>query len=322
MSDYEVVLADTYYLRDLVEEITLEDSLEEIAYRASIRLTVTPDCPAIAPGQTLRISGVPYGGKGMKELLNPGVVWECSSSNNGTKHLNVTAYDRTIYLAKSEDERLMQAGQTASQRLKLYAKDWEIKTGTVPDTRIALARSIKRCQSIFSMMLEDLKETADKGGDLYRPRMTPAGLELAKVGGNSTVWELETVEEVSQNRTLEGAVTQVKVLGNQSDDEKLSPVLALVKGETAKYGTLQKVIQDCKIETVAQAQKAAKNALLGMQETFAVTAPDINTIRAGDKVRLNGLDLIVTRATHRLGTPGHMELELAAEAKVRRDFCA
>jgi hypothetical protein len=110
------------------------------------------------------------------------------------------------------------------------------------------------------------------------------------------------------------------VLGSGSD-EKLSPVLALTKGETEKYGTLQKVIQDCKIETVDEAKKAAKNALAGMQETFSATAPDINTIRAGDKVRLNGLELIVTHAVHRLGTPGHMELELAAEEKVRRDFC-
>ncbi|WP_019005740.1 XkdQ/YqbQ family protein [Cohnella laeviribosi] len=318
---YEVVLADKYYLRDLIEEITLEDSLEEIAYRASIQLAVTPDFPGIAPGQPIRISGVPYGSTGMKYLLHPGMVWECTSFNSGTKRMTVTVYDRTIYLAKSEDERLMPAGQTASQRLKLYAKEWGIPVGSVPDTRITLARSMKRSQSIFSMIQGDLKETAEKGGDLYRARMTPEGLSLVKIGGNAEVWELAEVESVAQTRTLEGAVTQVKVLGCQSGDDKLSPVLAVVKGETAKYGTLQKVLQDASVETVAQAQKAAKNLLMGMQETFSVTAPDINTIRAGDKVRLNGMDLIVHYVKHRLGTPGHMELELSTEPKVRRDFC-
>lgn len=322
MSDYEVILGGRYDLRDLVEEITLEDSLEEIAYRATIRLTVTPDLPVVAPGQELRIRGVPFGGQALTDLLHPGLVWECVSENAGSKHLNLTVYDRTIYLAKSEDELLMPAGQTASQRLKLYAKNWGIPVGNVEDTKIALARNIKRSQTIFSMMMEDLKETADKGGGLFRPRMTPSGLELVRMGSNAEVWELETVESVTQTRTLEGAVTQVKVLGSQADDEKLSPVLALVKGEVEKYGTLQKVLQDCKIETVEQAQKAAKNMLLGLQETYAVTAPDINTIRAGDKVRLNGLDLLVTHATHRLGPSPHMELELAAEDKVRRDWCA
>jgi len=317
----EIVLDGRYDLGDLAEEITLEDSLEEIAYRASIRIAVTPDLPAIGPGQSLRIAAVPYGETAMRELLHPAVIWECASTDSGVKRLNITAYDSTIYLAKSEDERLMAAGQTASQRLKLYAKDWDIAVGNVPDTEIALARSVKRAQSIYAMMQEDLKETVDKGGDMYRPRMTAEGLTLVKLGGNSTIWELESIEELSQTRSLEGAVTQVKVLGSQDNDKKLSPVLAVVQGDTARYGTLQKVLQDCDVTTVEQARRAGRNLLLGMQESFAVTAPDIVAIRAGDRVRLNGMDLYVTRVTHKLGWPGHMDLELSAEAKVRRDWC-
>ncbi|MCD9020506.1 XkdQ/YqbQ family protein [Cohnella silvisoli] len=319
---YDVVLGNQFYLRDLVEEISLEDSLEEIAYKANIRLAVTSDMPSITPGQSIRISGTPYGGSGVTNLLHPGVVWDCSSSNSGRKHIGLTVYDRTIYLAKSEDERLMPAGQTASQRLKQYAKDWGIPIGDVTDTVETLARNIKRSQSIFSMIQEDLKETVDKGGDLFRPRMTSKGLELVKLGSNKKAWKLETLEDVTQNRTLEGAITQVKVLGAQTSEEKLSPVLAVEKKDTEKFGTLQKVIQDSKIETTAQAKNAAKRALLGIQETFSVTAPDINTIRAGDEVWLNGISLWVTRVTHRLGTPGHMDLELAAPNKVRRDYLA
>ncbi|MBB6674507.1 XkdQ/YqbQ family protein [Cohnella nanjingensis] len=319
---YEVVYANKYYLKHFVEEISLEDSLEEIAYRANIRLAVASDLPIITPGQEIRVSGIAYGGSQMSYLLNPGVVWECESSNNGTKHLSVTVYDRTIYLAKSEDELLLPTGQTASQRLRQYAQSWDIPIGNVPDTKIVLARSVKRSQSIFSMMMEDLKETADKGGDLYRPRMTPNGLELAKLGNNAKVWELEYVQDTTQKRTLEGAVTQVKVLGSQGGDTSLSPVLAVVKGETDKYGTLQKVLQDCKIETAQQAREAANRTLLGMQETFSVNAPDINTLRAGDRVKLNGMELFVTNVRHQLGEPGQMQLELAKEAKVRRDWCA
>lgn len=319
---YEIVLGNRYYLRDLIEEISLEDSLEEISYKANIRLVVTPELPGIVPGQEIRVSGIPYGGTGMSYLLHPGVVWECSSTNSGTKHLSITAYDRTIYLAKSEDERLMPAGQTASDRLKLYAKEWGIPVGNLPDTSISLARNIKRTQTLYSMIQEDLKETADKGGELFRPRMTVNGLELIKLGDNKTKWDLEMVEDVTQSRTLEGAVTQVKVLGATASEEKLAPVLAVVKKDVEKFGTLQKVIQDSKIETVDQAKKAAQKTLTGIQETFSVTAPDINLIRAGDEVRLNGITLWVTRVTHRLGTPGHMDLELAAPGKVRRDYLA
>lgn len=318
---YEVVLAEKWDLSEFVEEITLEDSLDEIAYRANIRLAVTGELPAIAPGQTLRVTGSPYGSSGKEHLLHPGIVWECQSDNRGSKHLSLTVYDHTIYLAKSEDERLMPAGQTASQRLKAYAKDWNIPVGTLLDTDIRLSRNIKRSQTIMSMIMEDLKETADKGGGLFRPRMTSGGLEFVRLGSNRIVWNLEMLEQVTQTRTLEGAVTQVKVLGAARNENQLSPVMAIVRKDTEKYGTLQKIVDDCKIETPGQARTVAKKLLLGMQESFSITAPDINIIRAGDRVRLNNsMDLLVTRVTHRLGEPGHMDLELAAEDKVRRDY--
>nr|WP_255570538.1 phage portal protein [Cohnella sp. CFH 77786] len=313
-------MGDKFDISDFVEEISLEESLEEIAYRANLRLLVTERLPAIAPGQSIRISGTPYGGTGTAALLHPGIVWECQSDNSGSKHLSVTVYDRSIYLAKSEDEKLMPAGQTASQRLRVYAKEWGIPVGSVADTSIKLSRNIKRAQSIMSMILEDLKETVDKGGDMFRARMTPAGLGLVKLGSNATVWGLEMVEQVAQTRTLEGAVTQVKVLGAASDEKKLSNVLAVEKKDTAKYGTLQKIVQDCAIQTPGEAKAAARKLLLGLQETFSVTAPDINAIRAGDRVILNQMPLIVKHVNHRLGEPGHMELELAAEDKVRRDY--
>lgn len=317
---WEVVLADQHDISAFVEELTLEESLDEIAYRATMRLIVTNDLPFIGPGQAIRISGVPFGGSKREPLLHPGVVWECQSDNSGSKHLSVTVYDRSIYLAKSEDERLMPSGQTASQRLRAYAKDWEIPVGDVAETSTALSRGIKRAQSIMSMIMEDLKETADKGGGLFRPRMTPAGLGLVKLGSNDPVWELSLLESVTQTRTLEGAITQVKVLGASPGDNRLSPVLAVERKETGKYGTLQKIVEDSKIKTAAQAKEAARKLLLGMQETFSVTAPDINTIRAGDRVRLNGMDLFVKQVKHRLGGSPHMELELAAEDKVRRDY--
>lgn len=170
--------------------------------------------------------------------------------------------------------------------------------------------------------MADLKETVAKGGDMYRPRFVPGGgLELVKLGSNETVWVLEleqNIEEFTQRRTLEGTVTQVKVLGNASEDQR-SPVLALVKGETDKYGTLQKVLNDSKITSSGQAQTAGQKMLTGVQETFTVTGIDINTIRAGDKVQLNGMELLVKSVRHELGSPGHMTLELTWPEVIRRE---
>jgi len=317
---YEVIFANKYDLSELIEDLSMEESLDEIAYCTNIKLAVTPDIPAISPGQEIRVAGIPYGKTKKENLLNPGVVWECHSVNTGRKHLTVTAYEKTIYLAKSDDERLMPAGQTATERIKQYAKEWGIPVGNILDTRLKLARNIKRTQTIMSMIQEDLKETVDKGGAMYRTRMTERGLELVEIGGNKIVWELEAIEEVTQSRTLEGAVTQVKVIGPQESENWVAKTLTVMKKDTEKYGTLQKLIMDNKIETVDQAKKAAAKTLLGLQETVSVTALDINTIRAGDRVLLNGWELIVTKVRHQLGDPGRMELELASEAKVRRDY--
>lgn len=320
---YEVVLANQYYLRELVESITLSDSLEEIAYRGEVKLVVTSDFPSITPGQEIRVSGVPFGGSSMVYLLHPGVVWEVNSESQGQKHLTVNIFDRTIYLSKSEDEYLFSAGSTASQRLRRYAADWGIPLWKVPDTGVALAKALYRSESIYSMIQKDLKETAQKGGKLYTIRYWPgAGLELYEIGTNETVWVLDydqNVEQVTQKRTLEGTVTQVKVLGNAGEGQR-SPVLAVVKGETDKYGTLQKILSDEKITNASQAKTAGEKLLCGMQETFNVDAIDINTVRAGDKIMLGSLELIVCSVQHELGNPGKMSLELGSLDYVRRRY--
>jgi len=317
---YEVVLDNKYYLREIVEDITLEESLDEIAYRATVKMAITPDFPGIAPGQEARVSGIRFGETHMMPLLHPGVVWECNSETQGQKHLTATIYDKTIYIAKSEDEYLLPAGQTATQRLKQYAADWGITLSQIADTGVPLAKAVYRARPIWNMIMADLKETAKKGGEMYRARMTPSGLDLVKLGDNQTIWVLEmnqNIQSLGQNRTLEGSITQVKVMGNASEDAR-SPVLALVKGETEKYGTLQKVLADEKITNADQAKTEGERFLSGIQETFTVQGIDINTIRAGDKMQLNGGEVLVMSVRHKLGDPGEMTMELTWPDYIRR----
>ncbi len=360
---YEVVYQDKYYLRELIESISLKDSLDQISYQASIRLKVTSDFPDLQPGQPIRISGIKFGTETMVPLLNPGVVWECDSSNRDTKHMTVTVYDRTIYLAKSEDEYLLPAGQTAAQRLRKYAIDWGIKLSTVPDTKTKLKKAVYRSRAIYNMITSDLQETAKAGGGMYIPRMTTAGLELFEVGSNQDVWILQAIEETNQLRTLEGTVTKVKVIGTEdrkaksksktasgepdtsnmtleeigrlyggqvdkktkkvkssSKVELPSKILALVTGETSKFGTLQRMVQDEDVKTAAAAKKLGESMLSGVQETFTVTCADLNTIRAGDLVNYSNMRLVVTSVLHELGDPGHMTLELTWPEIVRRRY--
>jgi hypothetical protein len=260
----------------------------------------------------------------MVHLLHPAVIWEVESSNSGTKRLSLTVYDRMIYLEKSEDEFLLPKDQTATQRLKIYAKEWKIPYATLPETKTKLGKAVYRSQTIFSMMFADLKETAKSGGDMYHPRMTPGGLQLFKVGSNAKVYELDRLIDLTQMRTLEGAVTKVKVMAaSESGNGKEVPskVLAIEQDNVEELGTLQKLVEDDQVKSTTAAKKLAKSHLTGIQETFTISAPDVNTIRAGDAVLLKGLKLIVMSVSRDLSAgPGTMTLELGTAELVKRRY--
>ena len=320
---YKVILQDRYDLSPLVEAINLRDSLEQIAYQGTVNLVVTPDMPPIQPGMAIRISGIPYGKKDYVPLLHPAVVWEAETSNNGIKRMTLTLYDRTVYLDKSEDEYLFPAKQTASQRIRKYAADWNLKIAVLPDTKKELGRAVYRTQSIYASMFADLRETAKAGGKLYHPRMIASGLELYELGSNKEVYVLESFTDTTQMRTLEGAATKVKVLtttASETGKEVPSKVLAIEEKDVEKYGQLQKIIQDDEAKSKAAAKELAKSALRGIQETFSLNAPDINTIRAGDAVMLGTMKLLVISVSRELGHPGSMSLELGTYDDVKRRF--
>lgn len=324
---YRLILDDKYDLTALVEAMTLRDSLDQIAYQASVRLAVSAasQLPPLSPGMDIRISGHLYGQKQIAPLFHPAVLWEVESTNNGTKRLSLVLYDRTIYLDKSEDEYLFPKGQTAAQRLEKYAKDWNIKlAGELPDTKKSLSKAVYRSQTLFAMIMNDLKETAKVGGSLYHPRMMPAGLQLFEIGSNERIYELDQLIDATQLRTLEGAVTKVKIVTASekagSGQEVPSKVLATASRDTEQLGTLQKLIEDENTKTAEAAKKLAESHLSGIQQTFTVMLKDVNTIRAGDAVVLAGMKLIVTAVSRDLGEPGTMTLDLTGIEAVKRRY--
>ncbi|EGG33309.1 hypothetical protein HMPREF9412_2261 [Paenibacillus sp. HGF5] len=318
-----MILQDQYDLSPLVEAINLRDSLEQVAYQGTVNLVVTPDMPPISPGMAIRISGIPYGKKDYIPLLHPAVVWEVETSNNGVKRMTLTLYDRTVYLDKSEDEYLFPAKQTATQRFKKYAADWNLKIAVLPDTEKQLGRSVYRTQSIYASMFADLRETAKAGGKLYHPRMISSGFELYELGTNKEVYILEAITDTTQSRTLEGAATKVKVLAtaaSETGQEVPSKVMAIEEKDIAKYGQLQAIIQDDEVKSPAAARQLARSKLRGIRETISLNAPDVNTIRAGDAVMLGSMKLLVISVSRELGSPGSMMLELGSYDDVKRRF--
>lgn len=338
---YDVVLQGNYFLRETIEKLTLEERLDEIACRATIDMAVPGDqftgMPVILPGHAIEVIGVPFGGTAISQVFTAGPVWDVQIPNRERRHWNVIVYDRTIYLAKSEDEYYFAEGTTATQRIKQIAADWNIPIYNLAETGQPLAKAMHRSKNLWSIIQDALKETAEKSGKMYRLRMMPGtmltnpkykfepgGLELVELGTNQPVWVLEfesNLEQITQRQTLDGAVTRVKILGNASRGKR-NPVVGTVTGKT-ELGTLQKVLIEHKATDTAAALRVANNMLAGIQETVNVTAVDINTIRAGDHVYVEGWpELLAISVKHECGSPGRMSLQLATPEHIRRRYYA
>ena len=341
MLSYDVVLAGQYFLREIVERLTLEERMDEISCRATVDLVAPGEqssgLPQIEPGHSVEVIGVPFGETAISKVFAAGPAWDVQKKDKQRRRLNVTILDKTIFLAKSEDEYLFAEGTTATQRIQQIAADWNIPIYNLADTGQPLAKALHRAKSLWLIIQQALSETAEKSGKLFRLRympgtitnnprykFTPGGLELVEIGSNATVWAFDyqaNLEEVNHHKTLDGAVTKVKVLGSAAKKER-SPVLGIVTGKT-ELGTLQRVYHAHKATTAAAALKVAENMLAGVQETIHATGIDINTIRAGDKVQVEGFpELYTVNVKHDFGSPGHMTMQLAPLEYIRRRYYA
>ena len=314
-----IILRNKYRIDILSEGIQLSEAIDGIAYTANIDLIETEELRklGIAKGHSIEIYDIDFETIKNRQVFK-GVIWEVNRSRK-SKKITIACKERTIYIEESEDEYIFPSGMTATQRIQKYCRDWGIPTSSLVNTKIKLAKAVYRSDSILGIMLKDLKETAQKGGNLYKLRMLDK-LNIFQVGSNKSVWRLETIaEEISDKSSLDGMVTQVKVLGKQEEDKK-SPVIGVYKKDTAKYGTIQKLIQDEKIKNGAEAKKRANVLFNTGEETVRVSGVDINSIRAGDKVSVNGKILYVIDVTHNLGSNGKMDLSLSGLDYIRRKF--
>lgn len=313
---YTVILNDSVKLDNLNLEITLSESIDSIAYTADIKIVV-PISLKVMEGDPIEIIKNKDPGKG---TVFKGIIWHKNTDMKHNKVGSLECKERTIYIEESEDEYLFKAGTTATQRAQQMCGDWGIPIGKFESTGVGLAKAPPKIDTIYGMMLEDLRETAQKGGSLFKYQMKNK-LDLIKIGSNEVVHDISKIlENVNQTGSLDGAVTKVKVLGKKEDDVK-SPVIGThTKG--TDIGVLQRVIQDEKVSDPGTAKAKAEAMFSKGERSINVSGIDIPEIRAGDKVKLNGFYIYVTTVSHKLGEPGRMDLVLESLANIRRKYYA
>lgn len=328
----DLVLKNKYKIQILSEAVTLKEAIDGIAYTLNISLIETEELSSIgiAKGDSIELFDYEFGSGSYTQIFN-GILWDINKTKK-SKKITLVGKERTVRIEESEDEYLWNDGQTATQRAKIIAGDWEIPIGSFVDTEIGLSKD-KRKESLYSMIRKDLKETAQKGGKLYRLRMD-VSLDLVELGSNTTIYKLDNIiEDLEEKDSLEGAVTQVKVLGKENSkkkskssdsDEKelvLSPIIGVFKKDTETYGTIQKIVDDDKVDDYAKAQAKA-DCLFSHGETSKTLncCKDINTLRAGNTVSVYGEILCITEITHNLGSQRKMNLTVMKMDDVRRKF--
>ncbi len=332
----ELVLKNKYKIQLLSEEATLKESIDSIAYTLNLSLIETDELKNIGlvKGDSIQLYDYMFNSNEYKKIFD-GTVRDINSSKKNKK-LSIVCRERTITIEESEDEYLWKDGQTVTQRTKIICKDWSIPVGNFAEINIGLSKDMRK-ESLFGMLKKDLKETAQKGGSLYKFRMSES-LDLVELGSNSVVYKLDNIVDDIQNKsTLSGAITQVKVLGkeetkkttketkksNNSEEKELilSPIIGVFKKDTERYGTIQKLFQDEKIDDYSKAKSKADTLFSNGEDSKSVPCiKDINTIRAGDKVSLYNDSYYVTDITHELGTGGKMNMTVMDWEGVKSKF--
>ena len=297
-----LILKNKYKITLTTESATLKESINTIAYTLEIGLIKTPELVKIGITKYDAIKLYHYIGGTLTKVFD-GYAYDINGSDK-ERTIKITCREKTINMEESEDEYVFGEGTTATQRIKQYCKDWGISLNlNILDTKIGLAKCRNK-NTIFTMMWNDLKETAQKGGKLYKYRMEDR-LDLYELGTNSTVYKLDSIrEESSRKASLSGAVTQVKVLGKNNKDNVKSPIVGTFKsGYVNALGTFQKILeQDDKINTYAAAKEKALTMFYCGDEIWQFQCcKDIPQIRSGDKVQLGNKFYYVCDITHDIG---------------------
>lgn len=213
------------------------------------------------------------------------------------KLIQIKCYDNLIYLQESEDSLYFSKGQNTKSVMGTICNKWGISLNysysTITHPKLVLRGSLT---DIF--MTDILDPVKERTGNKYVITSQKDVMYVKTVGSNKKVYQIEKKNNAVNTRieqTMDGLITKVVILGKADDKTDKLPVVATVKGDTSKYGTLQKLQDKDKDTSLADAKKEAQNTINEYgtpKKEYLVKATDIPWIQKGDKVHVKagGID--------------------------------
>lgn len=231
-----------------------------------------------------------------KEVFRGWTWTKYYESENESKEIRVKCYDNLIYLQESEDSFYFTNGTQTKSIMTSICSEWGISLNynyeSISHDKLALRGTLS------DMIMSDILDVVKKrSGKKYVITSQQDVMTVSEVGTNTKVYSLTAKNNATLTRsetTMDGMVTQVKILGDAEKDSEKIPVLETVKGNTSTYGTLQK-LQDKNSDTsLADAKTEAQNTINDdgtPKKEYYVDAIDIPWILKGDKVYVNAGDI-------------------------------
>lgn len=322
-SAYAVTGSKKYDITPLIQSIDISDREKEWACRVSFELVdYTGDGLAGIVTDTSRIFLYANDGSGKKETFR-GFVWSGTGQHSlSGKDLQIKCYDNLIFMQESEESLFYTEGKATKTILSDLCSKWGVKLSygyrSITHSKLALRGNLSDV-----MTADVLDLVKDRTGAKYVILSKQDVMHVNSVGQNSTIYTFKAGQNAISTRsewTKDGMITKVVILGKADDDER-AEVEATVAGNTAGYGTLQKIISRDSNTTLADAKTEANNIIKksGKPTTeYELRAIDIPWIRKGDKVKVVAGNLpssyFIVKSVERSITNKSKDMTLTLEA--------
>lgn len=298
-----------YNVTGAVGRLTLQDNDGEIAQRVTITLAdIEKDGNRLSQIFQVRDRVFVYANDGERnEEVFRGFIWE--RTMNGKNHaLALSCYDNLIFFQESEEYQFFSKGYATKTICSTLCEKWGVKLHYNSES---ITHPKMPCRGNLSDIFKTdlLEEVKKKTGVKSVMRSRQDEVYIDRVGSNSTIYKLFSgnkgnMTEIGETTTMQGMVTKVVILGKEDKNDR-APVADTAVGNTAAYGTLQKVLNLSSGTDLAEVKKEAQEILKekgAPKQTYSVSAVDIPWIRKGDKVKVETATVkgyfIVTSITH------------------------
>ena len=234
-----------------------------------------------------------YANDGEKEAeVFRGFLWtRVRSDSIKENEVKYVCYDNLIYFQESEDSLYFASGKSTKDVVAAICEKWGIALSYSYSSIVHSKLPLRG--TLADIITDDILDPVKKQKKVKYVIQSKEDTMIVKPAGlNSTLYQFsagKNIIKTASGWTMDGVVTQVIVTGKADDDDR-EPIEATLRGNTSKYGTLQRILRRSEGTTLEEAKLEAQSTIDengAPKWEYEITCPDIPWLRRGDKIRVN-----------------------------------